>query len=82
MINSIPIVGWLLSVFFSASMAVPFWIVWTQCGIGDTYFFFLPDVWRGPGFFACIGIFISVSIIKAVFVPKLVSVSQSAAKGD
>lgn len=78
MLNAIPFFGWSLSLFFSISLAIPFWFVWTLCGIGDTYFYFLPSVWRSPGFWACVGIFIAVSIIKAVFVPKLVSVSNSA----
>lgn len=77
MINAIPFLGWSISLLVSTSLAIPFWLVWTVGGIGDTYFTFLPNVWRSPGFFACIGIFISVSIIKAVFVPKLVTISQS-----
>lgn len=82
MINAIPFLGWGMSLFFSISLAIPFWFVWTVCGIGDTYFYFLPYVWRTPGFWACVGIFIAVSIIKAVFVPKLVSVSSSSKAKD
>jgi len=83
MLNAIPIFSWWLSTaFFAISLAVPFWIVWTVCGIGATYFYFLPPVWQTPGFWACVGIFISVSIIKGVFVPKLVSVSSSSSKKD
>ena len=74
MINSIPVVGWLLSLFVSISLAIPFWIAWTVFGIGATYFYFLPPVWQTPGFWACVGIFVSMSIIKAVFVPKIVSI--------
>lgn len=78
MINAIPFVGWGMSLFFSISLAVPFWFVWTVCGIGDTYAYFLPPVYHAPGFWACVGIFIAVSIIKAVFVPKLISASSDA----
>jgi hypothetical protein len=81
MINAIPVAGWFLSLFFSISLAVPFWFVWTVCGIGDSYFYFLPPVWRSPGFWACVGIFIAVSIIKAVFVPRLFSIDNSAKAG-
>jgi hypothetical protein len=80
MLNALPFVGWAMSLFFAISLAVPFWFVWTVCGIGATYFYFLPPVWQGPGFWACVGIFISVSIIKAVFVPKLASVSTTTAE--
>ena len=78
MLNAIPFVGWGMSLFFSISLAVPFWFVWTVCGIGETYFYFLPAVWRTPGFWACVGIFMVVSIIKVVFVPKFASVHNSA----
>lgn len=77
MINAIPFIGWSLSLFFSISLALPFWFVWTVCGIGETYAYWLPSVYRSPGFWACVGIFMVVSIIKAVFVPKLISVDNS-----
>lgn len=82
MINAIPIVGWSLSLFFSISLAIPFWIVWTGFGIGSTYFYFLPPVWQAPGFWECVGIFISMSIIKVVFVPKLIDVNNSCDRSD
>lgn len=78
MLNVIPVVGWFLSLFFSISLAIPFWIVWTACGIGTTYGYFLPSVYQAPGFWDCVGVFIAVGIIKAVFVPRLASVSSSA----
>jgi hypothetical protein len=78
MLNAIPFVGWFLSAFVSFCLAVPFWFIWTVCGIGETYAYWLPPVYRHPGFWACLGIFMVVSIIKSVFVPKLVSVSNDA----
>ena len=78
MLNALPFVGWFLSLFFSISLAVPFWIVWTACGIGETYFYWLPDVYKAPGFWACVGLFMVISILKAVLVPRLVSVSNEA----
>lgn len=82
MINKIPIVGWILSFIGSASLAIPFWICWSICGIGGTYFEFLPEKWQSIPFWNCIGLFMSVSIIKTVFVPRFVSVIQSTSKGD
>lgn len=78
MINALPIVGWFLSFAGNVSLAIPFWICWTCCGIGSSYFDFLPECWQSIPFWNCVGIFMSVSIIKTVFVPKLASVSQSA----
>ncbi len=82
MINAIPFIGWSLSLFFSVSLAIPFWFIWTLCGIGSSYFYFLPPVWQTPGFWACVGIFMVVSIIKTVFVPKLVDISTSSNSAD
>lgn len=80
MLNGIPLFGWGLSLFFSISFAIPFWIVWTVCGIGKDYFYFLPPVWQNPGFWSCVGIFTAVSIIKAVFTPKFVNIYTPAKK--
>lgn len=71
MLNAIPVVGWLLSAIFSISLAIPFWFIWTVCGIGATYAYWLPVVYHEPGFWSCVGIFIATSIIKTVFVPQL-----------
>ena len=77
MINTIPIVGWLISFFINVSLAVPFWICWTCFEIGIIYFDFLPSQWQAIPFWHCIGIFISISVVKTVFVPTLASVNQT-----
>lgn len=77
MINAIPFFGWFLSLFFAIGLAVPFWFIWTVCGIGQTYAYWLPAIYQTPGFWARVGIFICTSIIKAVFVPKFGSVSST-----
>jgi hypothetical protein len=71
MINENSLLGWALLLALPVGLAVPFWITWTVCGIGDSYFFFLPAVWRSPGFGACVGIFIAVSTVRAVCLPKI-----------
>lgn len=75
MLNALPFIGWFLSLFFSISLAIPFWLIWSVFGIGETYFYFLPAVYLHPGFWACVGIFMVVSILKAMLVPKLASVN-------
>lgn len=77
MLNAVPIVGWLLSFFGNVSLAIPFWICWTCCGIGEVYFDFLPIQWRSIPFWNCVGLFMSVSVIKTVFVPRFCTVNQS-----
>lgn len=73
MVNSIPVLGWLLSFIANCSMAVPFWIVWTQCGIGKAYFDFLPEKYLSVGFWDTVGIFVCVSILKTVALPRMYS---------
>lgn len=71
MINGIPVIGWLISAIVMISMAVPFWIVWTWCKIGETYAYFLPTVYQFPSFWDCVGLFIAMQILKPIFLPKL-----------
>lgn len=75
--NALPLVGWVLSFVGNVSLAIPFWICWTNCGIGAMYFDFLPSQWQSIPFWNCVGIFISVSVIRTVFVPKLAYVNQT-----
>ena len=83
MINAIPVIGWFLSLFFSISLAVPFWLIWSVFGIGQTFAYWLPPVYLHPGFWECVGVFIVVSIIKLVFIPRIASVSsESSTKKD
>lgn len=82
MVNAVPIIGWFLSIIVSTSLAIPFWIFWTVFGIGEKYFYFLPSVWRSIPFFECIGLFVSVSIIQCVFVPKVATVNHSVKTSD
>lgn len=77
MINALPGIGWVISFFISVSLAVPFWIAWTACGIGDTFFYFLPPVYHAPGFWSCVGLFIVISILKSVLIPRLASISNN-----
>ena len=73
MINKIPIFGWMLSAIANTSLAIPFWICWTVCNIGEIYFEFLPTAWHSIPFWDCVGLFVSLSIVKT-FVPKVASV--------
>lgn len=77
MLNAIPFVGWFLSLLFSVSLAIPFWFVWTVCDVGETYFYFLPAVYHAIGFWSCVGLFMVVSIIKAVFFRGIITVNNS-----
>lgn len=75
--NGIPVVGWLLSLIFNISTSVPFWVIWTACGIGKKYFYFLPEVYQSIGFWECVGLFTIIGILKQILTPKFVSVAQT-----
>ena len=77
MIHKLPIIGWLFGIVAAISLAVPFWICWSVCGIGITFAPWLPVQYQSPGFWQCVGLFICVSIIKTVLVPHFASVSQT-----
>ena len=76
--NSIPVIGWLISFILTASSAVPFWLCWTYFGIGKTYFYWLPPVYQAIPFWDCVGLFTAVGIALRVFTPKLAYVSNRA----
>jgi hypothetical protein len=77
MLNAIPFFGWFLSLFFSISLAVPFYIAWTGFSVGATYFYWLPPVYHSIGFWDSVWLLMVLSILKAVLVPKFASVSNS-----
>ena len=64
--NKLPIIGWLIALACTASLAVPFWICWTLAGIGATFFPFLPTAYATIGFFQSVGLFTSIGILKQV----------------
>ena len=73
--NAIPFFGWAVSAFVAISVSVPFWLCWTWVGIGEKYFYFLPEMYHNPPFMDCVAFFIVATILQRL-VPKFVSVSQ------
>ena len=82
MLNAIPGIGWLIDFILKASLAVPFWFIWTKFGMGEKYFYFLPEVYLHPSFWNCVGVFIVMPILKSMLIPKLVYVSQTNENND
>jgi hypothetical protein len=65
MLNMIPVFGWLLSFILYTSMAIPFWILWTSCGLGGEYFYWLPERFHALPFWHTVGLFMLLSMLKA-----------------
>lgn len=77
MINKLPIIGWLLSLVANISLSVPFWLIWTVCGIGSKYFYWIPETYQSIPFWNCVGLFMVIAILKSTLTPQFVHVSQS-----
>ena len=50
-----------------------FWLIWTIGGIGQKYFYWIPETYQKISFWECIGLFIVISILKNVLIPKFIS---------
>ncbi len=75
MLNAIPVVGWLLSLLFAMSLAVPFYFIWNS--LAPTYFYFVPEVYQHLPFWDTVGLFIVIPILKFMLVPKFSTSSSS-----
>lgn len=69
MLNIVPVMGWVVSAVLSMVISVPLWFVWTRLGIGRTYFSFLPVCWQEVPYWDCVGLVITVTILKFVIMP-------------
>jgi hypothetical protein len=77
MINKLPIIGWILSAIGATSLAIPFWICWTYMGIGEKYFYFIPEVYLNIPFWNCVGLFIVIKILYGTLIPRIFYVSNT-----
>lgn len=64
MLNAIPGIGWLFDLIVKASLAVPFWWLWTRCGTGAEYFAFLPPQFHAPDLTDTVSLFICLGILE------------------
>lgn len=80
MVNALPIIGWILSFVGSVSMAIPFWFLWTAQKFGEKYFYFLPDLYKSIPFWDCVGLFIVLSILRAILLPRFASSNTNNSK--
>lgn len=60
----------------SIIVAIPFYIFWNWFNIRK-FFYFLPDVFLRIGFWETVGLFVVVSFIHMIFVPKFATVTQT-----
>ncbi len=68
--NRFPIVGWLLSFLLNLFLSIPFWFFWSVCGIGESFFSWLPEPFHSPGLLSVVGLFICIEIIRTVIFPR------------
>ena len=77
MMNKIPVIGWIIEIFLTASMSFPFWLIWSVWDVGEKYFYFLPTVYHYIPFWECVGLFIVIGILKSVLMPNLANIKQT-----
>lgn len=70
MLNAIPVFGWFFSFFFMVSLSVPFWFIYTHIGLGTKYFAFLPAIYQAIPFWDTVGLFMVISILKSIMLPR------------
>lgn len=58
----------MLSFIASLLISIPFWIVYSLCGIGEKFFYFLPVVYQAPGYWNTVGLFTVFFLLKGVVV--------------
>lgn len=80
MINKLPFIGWFLSFAANVSLSIPFWVCWTACDIGKTYFDFLPVKYQAIPFWHCVGLFMVIGILKGTFAISLATINQKVEK--
>lgn len=68
MIYSLPVFGWIIGLFFHVALAVPFWIAWNA--LAPKFFYWLPPVFLSIGFWEIVGLFVIVSILKSLLLPR------------
>jgi hypothetical protein len=67
-LSAIPVIGWIISLCLSICLSIPFYFLWHTCGIKQ-FFYFLPDMYVNIGFWQCVGLFITISILKLMLYP-------------
>ena len=61
-----PIRFWLIGILVTFLVAIPFWFIWSYLKVGKDYFSFLPEPLQAPRFWAVVGIFICLSILRGI----------------
>jgi hypothetical protein len=79
MLYALPVFGWFFGLLFHISLAVPFYICWNA--LAPKFFYWLPPVYQHLGFWETVGLFVVISILKWVFVPRLAHVESKSGGG-
>ncbi len=68
-IYGIPVIGWLIGLIVQIAMAIPFYYAWNY--VAPKYFIrWLHPEWLQLPFWDIVALFVAISIIKAVLVPR------------
>lgn len=67
------LVSVVLGLLWTGLAAVPVWVLWSACGLGQRYFSSLPAVWLHPSIPDVIGLFWLVASVRTAVSPIRVS---------
>ena len=71
MLFALPTFGWIFAwavgLILHMAMALPFWIAWNLAA--PRFFAFLPAAYHTVGFWEVVGLFVVITILKAVLLP-------------
>lgn len=81
-LERIPFYGASLTIIESAMIAIPFWFGWTVFGVGEEYFYFLPEVYHSVPFWKSVGLFTVAAAAKLIVFPRRYISNQISISGD
>ncbi|MCY3884944.1 MAG: hypothetical protein OXG24_08530 [Gammaproteobacteria bacterium] len=81
--NRIPVLGWIGSVILNLSLSIPFWFIWSVCGVGRHFFStLLPEQFLKPNLWVILGLFICIEIIRTLLFPRTINLPKDNDKDD
>ncbi|MXW54747.1 MAG: hypothetical protein F4X44_05340 [Gammaproteobacteria bacterium] len=81
--NRIPVLGWIGSIVLNLSLSIPFWFIWSVCGVGRHFFTnLLPEPFLRPSLWVILGLFICIEIIRSLLFPMTLNLRKENEKDD
>ena len=81
MIYAIPVLGWIIGLFFHISLCIPLYFAWN--GVAPTYFqHILPPEWLHIPFWHMVGLTVCAAIMKTIVYPRFFNINPPENRRD